>query len=87
MYLSAKEKEEEERIIRERQRQLEEVLRQKREREAKAQSESINDQDLISSMFDFLPPMAGGHEEQAPVGFEVRKKLKVWRKFTWQKAG
>lgn len=71
MYLSAKEKEEEQRAILERQRHLEEVLRQKKEMEAKAQSESITDQEMVDSIFDFLPSVVGGQEGQAPVGFEV----------------
>ncbi|KAL4000027.1 myosin heavy chain 1/2/3/4/8/13/7B/15 [Sarotherodon galilaeus] len=69
MYLSAKEKEEEQRLILEKQRRLEEVLRQKREMEAKQQS----DQEMVDDMFDFLtlmPNTVGGQEGQAPVGFE-----------------
>ena len=71
MYLSAKEKEEEERLILERQKHLEEVLRQKKVMEAKAQSESITDQEMVDSIFGFLPAVVGGQEGQAPVGFEV----------------
>uniref|UniRef100_A0AAQ6IG54 Uncharacterized protein n=1 Tax=Anabas testudineus TaxID=64144 RepID=A0AAQ6IG54_ANATE len=70
MYLSAKEKEEEQRVILERQKHLEEVLRQKRETEAKARSESITDQEMVDNIFGFLPPIIGGQEGQAPVGFE-----------------
>ncbi|KAM7410516.1 hypothetical protein PAMA_001789 [Pampus argenteus] len=70
MYLSAKEKEEEKRILLERQKHLEEVLRQKKEMEAKAQSESITDQEMVDSIFGFLPTVVGGQEGQAPVGFE-----------------
>ncbi|XP_039985647.1 unconventional myosin-VIIa isoform X1 [Xiphias gladius] len=70
MYLSAKEKEEEQRAILERQKHLEEVLRQKKEMEAKAQSESITDQEMVDSIFGFLPTVIGGQEGQAPVGFE-----------------
>lgn len=73
MYLSAKEKEEEQRAILERQKYLEEVLRQKKEMEAKAQAETITDQEMVDSIFDFLPIMVGGQEGQAPVGFEVRE--------------
>lgn len=69
MYLSAKEKEEEQRAILEKQKQWEEVLRQRRELEAKAQSESITDQEMVDSIFDFLPTVVGGQEGQAPVGF------------------
>ena len=73
MYLSAKQKEEEQRAILEKQKHLEEVLRQKRETEAKARSESITDQEMVDSIFDFLPPiMVGGQEGQSPAGFEVR---------------
>ncbi|XP_068447337.1 unconventional myosin-VIIb [Clinocottus analis] len=70
MYLSAKEKEEEQRAILARQKHLEEVLRQKKEMEAKAQTESFNDQQLVDRMFNFLPVTVGGQEGQAPVGFE-----------------
>ncbi|XP_030582566.1 unconventional myosin-VIIa [Archocentrus centrarchus] len=73
MYLSAKEREEEQRLMLEKQRRLEEVLSQKREMEAKAQSESITDQEMVDDMFDFLtfmPNTVGGQEGQAPVGYE-----------------
>uniref|UniRef100_A0AAQ6IUV6 Uncharacterized protein n=1 Tax=Anabas testudineus TaxID=64144 RepID=A0AAQ6IUV6_ANATE len=53
-----------------RQKHLEEVLRQKRETEAKARSESITDQEMVDNIFGFLPPIIGGQEGQAPVGFE-----------------
>uniref|UniRef100_A0AAQ6I8T5 Uncharacterized protein n=1 Tax=Anabas testudineus TaxID=64144 RepID=A0AAQ6I8T5_ANATE len=65
-----KKKEEEQRVILERQKHLEEVLRQKRETEAKARSESITDQEMVDNIFGFLPPIIGGQEGQAPVGFE-----------------
>lgn len=71
MYLSAKEKEDERRAALQRQKRLEEVLRQKREMEAKARSESITDQEMVDSIFGFLPEVIGGQEGQAPVGFEV----------------
>uniref|UniRef100_A0A3Q0RIT2 Myosin VIIB n=1 Tax=Amphilophus citrinellus TaxID=61819 RepID=A0A3Q0RIT2_AMPCI len=74
MYLSAKERQEEQRLMLEKQRRLEEVLSQKREMEAKAQSESITDQEMVDDMFDFLtfmPNTVGGQEGQAPVGYEV----------------
>lgn len=77
MYLSAKEKEEEQRLILEKQRRLEEVLRQKREMEAKRQS----DQEMVDDMFDFLtlmPNTVGGQEGQAPMGYEV------WNQMFWQ---
>lgn len=67
MYLSAKQKEEERRAILERQAHLEEVLRQAKEMEAKAKSESISDQEMVDSIFDFLPPMVSG-----PAEFGVR---------------
>ncbi|TMS19901.1 Unconventional myosin-VIIa [Larimichthys crocea] len=71
MYLSAKQKEEERQANLERQKKLEEVLRQKKEDEDKAKTESITDQEMVDSIFDFLPPiMVGGQEGQAPVGFE-----------------
>ncbi|KAI3369062.1 hypothetical protein L3Q82_026031 [Scortum barcoo] len=69
MYLSAKEKEEEQRAILLKQKQLEEVLRQRREQEAKAQAESITDQEMVDSIFDFLPPVVGLQEGQTSVGF------------------
>lgn len=72
MYLSAKQKEEEQRANLERQIKLEEVLRQAEAREAKARSESITDQEMVDSIFDFLPIIVGGQEGQAPAGFEVR---------------
>lgn len=72
MYLSAKQKEEEERANLERQIKLEEVLRQAEVREAKARSDSITDQEMVDSIFDFLPIIVGGQEGQAPAGFEVR---------------
>lgn len=71
MYLSAKQKEEEERANLERQIKLEEVLRQAEVREAKARSDSITDQEMVDSIFDFLPIIVGGQEGQAPAGFEV----------------
>lgn len=80
MYLSAKEKEEEQRAILEKQKHLEELLRRKKEMETKAQTESITDQEMVDSIFDFLPVMVGGQEGQAPVGFEVwaPKVLHIW---------
>ncbi|KAG7228690.1 hypothetical protein INR49_008468, partial [Caranx melampygus] len=77
MYLSAKEKEEERRAILERQKHLEEVLRQKKEREAEAQSESMADQEMVDNIFGFLPPIIGGQEGQAPVGFESLEGKKM----------
>uniref|UniRef100_A0A3B4WIZ2 Myosin VIIB n=1 Tax=Seriola lalandi dorsalis TaxID=1841481 RepID=A0A3B4WIZ2_SERLL len=70
MYLSAKEKEAEQQSILERQKRLEEVLRQKKEMETKAQSESVTDQEMVDSIFGFLPTIIGGQEGRAPVGFE-----------------
>ncbi|XP_040039858.2 unconventional myosin-VIIb isoform X1 [Gasterosteus aculeatus] len=71
MYLSAKEKEEEQRAVLERQKHLEEILRRRKEMEAKTQTESITDQEMVDSIFDFLPGMVGGGQEgQAPVGYE-----------------
>ncbi|KAM8875074.1 unconventional myosin-VIIb isoform 1-T1 [Spinachia spinachia] len=71
MYLSAKEKEEEQQAVLERQKHLEEILRRRKEMEAKAQNESITDQEMVDSIFDFLPGMVGGGKEgQAPVGYE-----------------
>ncbi|XP_071373725.1 unconventional myosin-VIIb [Centroberyx affinis] len=70
LFLSAKEKREEELAILERQRRLQEVLRQKREMEADAKAESVTDQEMVDTIFGFLPPVVGGQEGQAPVGFE-----------------
>lgn len=71
MHLSAKEREAERRVILQKQRHLEEVLRQKRETEAKDQAETITEQEMVDSIFGFLPNMVGGQEGQAPAGFEV----------------
>lgn len=57
-----------------RQKKLEDILRQKREKEAAEQSELINDQEMVDTIFGFLPNMVGGQEGQAPSGFEVRSK-------------
>lgn len=51
----------------ERQAHLMEVLRQAKDMEAKAKSESISDQEMVDSIFDFLPPVVSG-----PAEFEVR---------------
>nr|XP_061834366.1 unconventional myosin-VIIa-like [Nerophis lumbriciformis] len=72
-YVSAKEREAEQRAILEKQKHLEEVLRQM---EAKAQSESITDQE-VDNIFGFLPPVVGGQEGQAPEGFESLESKKV----------
>lgn len=69
MFLSAKQKEEEQRLLLERQAYLEEVLRQARETEAKARADAITDQEIVDSFFDFLPVMSG--ERESP-GMEVR---------------
>ncbi|XP_069006967.1 unconventional myosin-VIIa [Embiotoca jacksoni] len=70
LYLSAKEKEAEQQSILEKQKHLDEILRQKREMEAKAQSDSITEQEVVDTAFDFLPDIVGGQEGQAPLGFE-----------------
>uniref|UniRef100_H3D8C8 Myosin VIIBa n=1 Tax=Tetraodon nigroviridis TaxID=99883 RepID=H3D8C8_TETNG len=62
MFLSAKQKEEEQRLLLERQAYLEEVLRQARETEAKARADAITDQEIVDSFFDFLPVMSGERE-------------------------
>ncbi|XP_026160766.1 unconventional myosin-VIIa [Mastacembelus armatus] len=77
MYLTAKQKEEERRVILERQKHLEEVLRQKKEMEAKAHSEAITDQEMVDSIFGFLPTIIGGQEGQAPVGFENFERKRI----------
>ena len=76
MYLSAKEREEERRVILEKQRHLEDVLRQKREMQARELAESRTDQEMVDDIFGFLPTIVGGQEGQAPVGFEV------WEQFS-----
>uniref|UniRef100_A0A8D3DRE8 Myosin VIIBa n=1 Tax=Scophthalmus maximus TaxID=52904 RepID=A0A8D3DRE8_SCOMX len=38
--------------------------------EDKALSDAITDQEMVDSIFGFLPPIIGGQEGQAPVGFE-----------------
>lgn len=58
----------------ERQKKLEDILLQKREKEAAEQSEIINDQEMVDTIFGFLPNLVGGQEGQAPSGFEVRSK-------------
>ncbi|XP_054605643.2 unconventional myosin-VIIb [Nothobranchius furzeri] len=70
MYLSAKQKEEEKQALLAKQKHLEEVLRQKRETEANAQSDNITDQEMVDTIFGFLPNIVGGQEGQAPAGFE-----------------
>ncbi|XP_047442774.1 unconventional myosin-VIIa [Mugil cephalus] len=71
MTLSAKEKEAEKQMILQRQKRLEEVLKKKSEKEAKAESEVIAHQDMVDTVFGFLPlDIVGGQEGQAPVGFE-----------------
>lgn len=72
MFLSAKERREEELAALERQRRLDQVLRQKKEKEASTQSESITAQEMVDDIFGFLPNMVGGQEGQAPVGFKVK---------------
>lgn len=62
MFLSAKQKEEEQRLMLERQAYLEEVLRQAKETEAKAQADAVTDQEIVDSFFDFLPLVSGGQE-------------------------
>lgn len=78
MYLSAKEREEEQRAILAKQQHLEEVLRQKREMEAKSQADNITDQEMVDTIFGFLPNIVGGQEGQAPVGFEVWEPAALW---------
>uniref|UniRef100_A0A674A1B6 Myosin VIIB n=1 Tax=Salmo trutta TaxID=8032 RepID=A0A674A1B6_SALTR len=74
MFLSAKERREEELAALERQRRLDQVLRQKKEKEASTQSESITAQEMVDDIFGFLPNMVGGQEGQAPVGFKDLEK-------------
>ncbi|XP_076871226.1 unconventional myosin-VIIb [Brachyhypopomus gauderio] len=69
-FLSLNERRAEELAILERQRKLEEVLRHKREQEAAEQSEAVTDQEMVDTIFGFLPSLVGGQEGQAPKGFE-----------------
>lgn len=69
MFLSAKQKEEEHRVMLERQAYLEEVLRQAKETEARAEADAITDQEIVDSFFNFLPPISG--EKESPA-YEVR---------------
>ncbi|KAF5898435.1 unconventional myosin-VIIa isoform X2, partial [Clarias magur] len=69
-FMSLQERRAEELAARERQKKLEEILRQKREKEAAEQSELINDQEMVDTIFGFLPSLVGGQEGQAPSGFE-----------------
>uniref|UniRef100_A0A671USC3 Myosin VIIB n=1 Tax=Sparus aurata TaxID=8175 RepID=A0A671USC3_SPAAU len=51
---------------------------QKRELENKANAESITDQEMVDSVFGFLPAIVvGGQEGQAPVGFENLEKQRM----------
>uniref|UniRef100_A0AAZ3RN93 Uncharacterized protein n=1 Tax=Oncorhynchus tshawytscha TaxID=74940 RepID=A0AAZ3RN93_ONCTS len=74
MFLSAKERREEELAALERQRRLNQVLQQKKEKEASTQSESITAQEMVDDIFGFLPNMVGGQEGQAPAGFKDLEK-------------
>lgn len=69
MFLSAKQRQEEQRLLLERQAYLEEVLRKAKETEAKAQADAITDQEIVDSFFNFLPPISGGKESP---GLEVQ---------------
>lgn len=65
MYLSAKQREEEQRALLARQAHLEEVLRQAKE----AKSDSITDQEMVDTIFNFLPPLM--NKQEGPAGSEV----------------
>lgn len=65
MYLSAKQREEEQRALLVRQAHLEEVLRQAKE----AKSDSITDQEMVDTIFNFLPPLI--NKQEGPAGSEV----------------
>lgn len=69
MFLSAKQKEEEQRLVLERQTYLEEVLKQAKETEAKTRADAVTDQEIVDSFFDFLPVMSGGRDSP---GLEVQ---------------
>uniref|UniRef100_A0A3B1KCJ7 Si:ch73-194h10.2 n=1 Tax=Astyanax mexicanus TaxID=7994 RepID=A0A3B1KCJ7_ASTMX len=46
------------------------VNKMKRDVKAAEQSESITDQEMVDTIFGFLPSLVGGQEGQAPTGFE-----------------
>ncbi|KAI5628300.1 unconventional myosin-VIIb-like isoform X1 [Silurus asotus] len=69
-FLSLQERRAEEMAALVRQKKLENILRQKREKEAAEQSMIINDQEMVDTIFGFLPNIVGGQEGQAPSGFE-----------------
>lgn len=69
MYLSAKQREEEHQVMLQRQARLEEMLWRAKEREEKARTESVTDQEMVDSIFGFLPML--GQEEPAADGYEV----------------
>ncbi|XP_070816887.1 unconventional myosin-VIIa [Chaetodon trifascialis] len=77
MYLTAKEREKERLAILERQRLLEEALR--KDMDSKDTSDFITDQEMVDSIFGFLPVIVGGQENQSPQvcvcfqGFEGRR--------------
>ncbi|CAL8309973.1 unnamed protein product [Lota lota] len=75
-FLSAKERREEEQAMLERQRRLNEALKRQKEADARAHSDPISDQEMVDTIFNFLPKVGGGHEGQAPTGF---KDLERWR--------
>lgn len=52
-----------------RQARLEEMLWRAKEREEKAKTESITDQEMVDSIFGFLPVL--GQEEPVAAGYEV----------------
>ncbi|KAJ0065199.1 hypothetical protein NL108_006548 [Boleophthalmus pectinirostris] len=77
MKMSAKEREAEKRAILQKQKHLEEVLRQKRKEEEQSQSEKLTEQEMVDSIFGFLPSVVGGQEGQAPAGFEKFERTRL----------
>uniref|UniRef100_A0A8C1LAQ1 Myosin VIIBb n=1 Tax=Cyprinus carpio TaxID=7962 RepID=A0A8C1LAQ1_CYPCA len=70
-FLTAQEKEAQERIALELQQRLEELLKKNEEA---AKSQKKDEEDTVENIFGFLPSAVGGQEGPAPEGFEVRKE-------------
>ncbi|XP_016380628.1 unconventional myosin-VIIa-like [Sinocyclocheilus rhinocerous] len=66
-FLTAQEKEAQERIALELQQRLEELLRKNEEA---AKSQKKDDEEMVENIFGFLPSAVGGQEGPAPQGFE-----------------
>uniref|UniRef100_A0A8C1R394 Myosin VIIBb n=1 Tax=Cyprinus carpio TaxID=7962 RepID=A0A8C1R394_CYPCA len=71
-FLTAQEKEAQERTALELQQRLEELLRKNEEA---AKSQVKDDEEMVENIFGFLPSAIVGQEGPAPEGFEVRKEM------------